>query len=361
MWGTGSAGNVHSVPRNDQVVRILTLARALTQSRRGVALKTLAERHGWSLRSIYRDLHALEDARFPVVKEADRYRLLEGWSGPPIPGIGADEIAALFALRAIAAGVRETSVGRDLDRLWMKLTSTGGGQTALVPLDAEPWLTVAGPLSIDYRPHRTTIAALERAIRERLVVGCRYQALSTHQLTFRSVEPGELYWDPRLETLYLIGWCRLRQAVRVFAVHRFANVTVSEERFAPRGETRAKAAMRNAFRAWRSGHVAVVRIRFSGTAADEIRERRWGPGQLMERESGGATILSLEVAGLPEIRRWVLGFGGEAEVLAPDSLRHSVREAASEIGSHYRYRGDDTEGRRGADDDRLTLNDNAES
>jgi hypothetical protein len=70
----------------------------------------------------------------------------------------------------MAAGVRETSTGRALDRLWMKLTASAGGQTAWLPVNGPPWLTVAGPLSIDYRAHQNTIAALERALRDRLVV-----------------------------------------------------------------------------------------------------------------------------------------------------------------------------------------------
>jgi predicted DNA-binding transcriptional regulator YafY len=354
-------GDITHVPRNDQVVRILTLARALAQSRRGVALKALAERHGWSLRSVYRDLQALEGARFPVVKEGERYRLLDGWTGPSVPGIGREEITALFAARAIAAGVRETSVGRALDRLWMKLTASAGGQTALLPIDGDPWLTIAGPLSIDYRSHQNTIATLERAIHERLVVACRYQALSTQELTFRSVEPGELYWDPRLETLYLIGWCRLRQDVRVFAVHRFLKATLSQEKFVLRSDTRADAVMRNAFRVWRSGNVKQVRIRLSGMAADEVRERRCGPGQRIEHESGNTVVLTLEVAGLPEVQRWVLGFGGEAEVLAPDDLRESVRKAATAIRDRYGHRGGDSEEGRTGPAEPLTLHDNAGS
>ena len=68
---------------------------------------------------------------------------------------------------ALAAGAGETSMGRRLDRLWMKLTASAGRQTALLPVDGPSWLTVAGPLSIDYRPHQSTIATLEGAVPER--------------------------------------------------------------------------------------------------------------------------------------------------------------------------------------------------
>ena len=37
-------------------------------------------------------------------------------------------------------------------------------------------------------------------------------------------------------------------------------------------------------------------------------------------------ILTLQVADTLELRRWVLSFGADAEVLAPQSLREEIRE-----------------------------------
>ncbi len=199
-----------------------------------------------------------------------------------------DEILALYTLRALADTWRVSSVGRALDRLWMKLTSGGDGQSRLFPAVREPWFRVQAPFAIDYRTHEHTIATLEKAVREQVAVDCRYRALSTHEITARTIEPGELYWDPRMESLYVIGWCRLREDVRVFAVHRFLMTSLTGERFAPRPEARSRTALRHSFRVWRARQVETVRIRFSSGAADEIRERRWGPGQRVEEEEGGA-------------------------------------------------------------------------
>jgi len=111
-----------------------------------------------------------------------------------------------------------------------------------------------------------------------LVVSCRYKAASTRQISARQIEPGELYWDPGLESL---------------------------------------------------------RIRFTAEVADEIRERRWAVEQQVHEEPGGNLILSLSVAGLAEVQRWVLGFGGGAEVLAPAELRRGVAAACERATSVY--------------------------
>ena len=121
------------MPRNDRTVRLEVVKRALAESRRGVALKTLAEKHSYKLRSLYRDIEALEAAHFPIIKEDGRYRLdgtVASVMGAPTP----DERLALFLAREQAAGWKHTSLGRALDTLWSRLSSTDG-QAALFPIE----------------------------------------------------------------------------------------------------------------------------------------------------------------------------------------------------------------------------------
>jgi predicted DNA-binding transcriptional regulator YafY len=155
------------------------------------------------------------------------------------------------------------------------------------------------------------------------------------------IEPGELYWDPGLESLYMIGWCRLRRDIRVFALQRFVAATLTDEPFTPRAGARSKAALRGAFRVWRDENIQKVRIRYAAKVSPEIRERVWGPGQRIDEEDptpptgGGGVALTLEVAGLAEIERWVLGYGGAAEVLEPATLRQAVTEKSGAAAARY--------------------------
>jgi predicted DNA-binding transcriptional regulator YafY len=333
------------VARNDQIVRILMVAKGLAATRRGVSLKALAERLEVPWRSVYRDVAALERAGFPIERTESGHRLSAGWTAPNLPGIESDEILAFFAVRALTQAWRATALGRPLDRLWMKLTADRTGQGALLPLVHEPWFAVRSALAIDYRAHDKTIAVFEKAARDHLVVGSRYRALSTGQVTARQVETAELYWDPTLESLYVIGWCRLRNDVRVFALHRFMAASLTEETFRPRAEARSKAALKNAFRVWRGSNVETVRVRFSAGVATEIRERIWGPGQRIEDDEtggGGGVVLTMEVADGAEVERWILGFGAEAEVLAPARLRARVAE---QIGRGAALYGDGAAGK----------------
>ncbi len=310
------------VARNDRTIRLEVLKRALVQTRRGVALKTLAEKHDWKLRNLYRDIEVLEAAGFPLQKEDGRYRLDS--TAPAIVGTPSpDERLALFLAREQAAGWKHTSLGKALDRLWHRIATSAEGQTALFPVDSTPWISTREWRPIDYGRHAKIVETLERATRERIAVQTRYRATSTRQITSRVIEPGQLHWDPGLETLYLIGYCRLRADVRVFALHRFLAVSPTDQTFPPRAETRSRAALAKAFRVWRSERATPVRIWFAAEVADEIRERRWLANQQVTEERGGM-VLTGEVAGLAEVERWVLGYGPSAQVLEPKELRESV-------------------------------------
>jgi predicted DNA-binding transcriptional regulator YafY len=80
---------------------MLKLLHSMAQCTRGVVLKQLADRRGWPLRALYRDIKSLERAGFPVGHEHGRYWLLEGWTPPAATGASQREVMA--ALRTLDA------------------------------------------------------------------------------------------------------------------------------------------------------------------------------------------------------------------------------------------------------------------
>ncbi|MDP8905551.1 MAG: WYL domain-containing protein, partial [Chloroflexota bacterium] len=53
-------------------------------------------------------------------------------------------------------------------------------------------------------------------------------------------------------------------------------------------------------------------------------ETRWHPSQELEEQADGSLIWRGRVAGLREIRIWILGWGAEAEVLEPPELSADI-------------------------------------
>jgi hypothetical protein len=80
------------------------------------------------------------------------------------------------------------------------------------------------------------------------------------------------------------------------------------------------------------------RIRFSEAVAKHIRERQWAAGQILHEEADGGLVLEMETAGFQDVKRWVLTWGADAEVLEPAELRAglvaSLRQALAAYGTH---------------------------
>jgi predicted DNA-binding transcriptional regulator YafY len=79
-----------------------------------------------------------------------------------------------------------------------------------------------------------------------------------------------------------------------------------------------------------------VSIRFEPRQARWIRERLWHRSARVVEQPDGGLVLQLKIAETSEIRRGVLQFGREAEVLEPASLRRAVADDLAAAARAYR-------------------------
>ncbi len=68
-----------------------------------------------------------------------------------------------------------------------------------------------------------------------------------------------------------------------------------------------------------------VRVRISSGWARWVAEKIWHESQKITKLPEGSLEMTFRVAGLDEIKRWVLSFGPEAQVLEPLRLKQMVR------------------------------------
>ena len=55
------------------------------------------------------------------------------------------------------------------------------------------------------------------------------------------------------------------------------------------------------------------------------------PSQKIERHADGSIEFSICVADLWEVKRWLIGFGSDAQVLYPDCLRKEIEQECTQI------------------------------
>lgn len=171
------------------------------------------------MRTVKRDLQALERSGAPIWSRpgpGGGYGLAVGASLPPV---------SLSPVQAVAL---MASVSAAPDAPYADLAAAGV-QKVLGVLDPRTRAradALAARIWVDVPPtaSRATRSALEEAMTEQRVVRIRYTA-QDGATTTRDVEP--VLFASTNGRWYLVGWCRLRDAMRWFIVSRVARASVT--------------------------------------------------------------------------------------------------------------------------------------
>jgi predicted DNA-binding transcriptional regulator YafY len=79
------------------------------------------------------------------------------------------------------------------------------------------------------------------------------------------------------------------------------------------------------------GDLQDVKIRFSEEQAPYIQERTWHPSQKIEKRADGSIDLTMRVGDLWEIKRWLIGWGADAQVLQPKELAKEIEAECARL------------------------------
>ncbi|HWP35435.1 MAG TPA: transcriptional regulator [Thermodesulfobacteriota bacterium] len=322
--------------RNDQAVRQLCLLQRLEAARSGLTLEELAgslpadaPRH---VRTIRRDLEALEAAGFPLVTERvggrTRWRLMEGFRQVPALRLSPTELMALAVSRRLLAPLDGTQLQAALSSALAKAAAALPPPGLAYARRLEEVFSVGlGPYK-PYASHRETVERLTRALDERRTVQMRYFTASRGRTARREVDPYCLYYVGG--ALYLIAYDHWRRDVRVFAVERIRSLTLTDHAYQMPLGFDPNAFMRSALVAMR-GRPVQVELLFSKATAAWVRDRVWHPSQRLVPLKDGRLRMTLEVADTPELVGWILHFGSGVRVVRPESLREKVQAEARRI------------------------------
>ena len=138
-------------------------------------------------------------------------------------------------------------------------------------------------------------------------------------------------------TWHIIAHCTLRNETRDFALSRIRTIAPSQIHIkVPSGSVSIKEYIRRNFGIMNSDESMDVCLRFSKDAAPWIAEQVWHPKQQTSHEPDGSLCLTFPVADFREIRREIMKYGSQVEVLSPGALRDEVKEEIEKMRSLYR-------------------------
>jgi len=322
--------------RGDQLSRQWRIIQSLLAARKGKSASDLAKDLECHSRTVYRDLEALQMAGFPLYTEKEEGRTLwslldEGRHQMPIP-LCLTELMALYFSRNMLKVLDGTIIYDSLVSLFDKVKATLPSDYIDYLEKVQYSLEVGIKSRKPYRRFQQTLSRVHEAVQRQCHIVIDYLTMSRNELTRRRVAPYKVWFYD--ETFYLIAHCELRGDIRLFAVERIESINLLDSRFEIPEGFDAEAFMQSSFGVFQ-GVPVKVQIRFSPQAAGYIKERIWHPSQVLTPAPDGGVIFSAEVAGIEEIKIWILKWGAAAEVLAPQALRRELADEARAMMKKY--------------------------
>jgi predicted DNA-binding transcriptional regulator YafY len=208
------------VNRTDRLYALVEELRAI--SPRSRSARELAERFEVSVRTIERDISTLQGSGVPIYPEPGRrggYALDRSMSLPPLNFTPAEAVAVAVALSQAGRHPFGSHARSALRKL-----------VAAMPVPAgERARELAGRVHLiaESEPYPRVSRIIEQALLHRRVLRLAYVDRNG-EASVRDVEPG-VFLGGRGGHWYLVGWCRLRDDVRVFRLDRIAWAEVTEE------------------------------------------------------------------------------------------------------------------------------------
>ncbi len=214
--------------------RLFDIIQSLRVASQPVTAAALAERFEVAVRTIYRDIAALQASRVPIDGAPGLgYMLRRGFDLPPLM-FTIDEIDAIAVGVRFLRRVRDPKLQQAADRVLEKVTAIiPGGLRA--HLAAAPFYVSEGDVRA---PTALDPARLRDAIRETRKMAIAY-ADELGRQTQRTIWPIAVAYY--VDVTLIGAWCELRGDFRNFRLDRISAAEVLDERFpADRGELMTK-------------------------------------------------------------------------------------------------------------------------
>ena len=323
--------------RGDQLGRQWKIIRTLIASQTGKSVQDIASDLNCHTRTVYRDLEALQTAGFPVYTERFNNKsywfLLESARHQiPIP-LNLTELMALYFSRDMLKVLENTIFYDSLESLFQKIKTTLPPETIQYLDKIGDSLQVGFKSYKKYGKFKEIIAQANEAVMQKHHIRIRYHTMSRQKDSERIVAPYRLWFFDG--TFYLLGYCLLRNDIRLFAVDRIKKLETMDTTFESPDNFDIERLLHSSFGAF-IGDVTPVEIRFSPDVAGYVMEKIWHESQAIEQQLDGSIVFRAEVAGTKEIKFWIMSWGSKAQVLSPESLRNEIAAEAGAMLGNYK-------------------------
>lgn len=298
------------------------------QSKKRVTAQEVADRFNISLRTVYRDVKALEESGVPVIGEAGSgYSIMEGYRLPPVM-FTQEEASALLLGAKLAEHLSDESIKKHFNAALYKI------KAVLRSTDKEHMdqlndnIAVLSRLPADDSAGRYLVD-LQKALGDKREIHIRYQS-GQDAITERTIEPiGLCHYG---QAWHLIGWCKLRNGYRDFRVNRIQQLQLLDTNFEPDTHPSLQEYLQTMIN---TSELQEVCIRFTKSMARFLGNQKYYYGYVREEVKDDQVYMYYVTSHLEHLGRWLLMYTHHVTIESPGALVNIMKELTEEVRQHY--------------------------
>jgi len=304
--------------------RLIAILTVLLQKDR-ISATTLAEKFEVSVRTIYRDIEALESAGIPIVTHTGvngGISIIEQYKIDKKLFTDQDISTLLTSLYSVSGSIPEAKLNQTLEKIKGLIPREHGRAIELTSkqlyIDMTPWSNhprISGALK-----------QVQKSLEESKLIQFSYTPRHGETAT-RIAEPHQLVLKEN--NWYLRAFCLERQDFRIFKLRRMENILVLPQKFEPREFADGM----TDFKDWKSDRLTVVELVINGS----LRERAldYCRDEYMEDLDDGSIYIKMPFVESEMGYSVLLGMGYQCEVIAPAHIRMEVTRRIALMGAVY--------------------------
>jgi predicted DNA-binding transcriptional regulator YafY len=315
------------VNRIDRLHAILTHL----QSKKLVTAQEMADRFDISLRTVYRDVKALDESGVPVIGEAGTgYTIMEGYRLPPVM-FSQEEASALMLGSKLAEQFTDGSVKKHFNAALFKIKAVLRSTDKEYVDNLTDHIAILNRRPPDAEPTQQCLSLLQQAVANKRVVQVSYHSSNKDETTRRDLEPfGLLYYS---SAWHLIAWCRMRNGYRDFRLSRMISAILKDEVFDGSTHPSVHDYLKQ-MRAERELQEVVILV--DKTIINHLKEQKFLNGFVSEEDMGAHVSMKFLTSSLDYFARWLLAYTDKVKIQSPEPLQVLMKDLCEQLYTHYR-------------------------
>lgn len=300
------------------------------QSKKVVTAKEIAERFTISIRTVYRDIRALEEAGVPIGAEAGYgYYLDSTYHLPPVMFTN-EEAGSIVLAGKFLEKFSDHVVNKHFENALYKIKAVlkTAGKEHLENLDSR--VEILYPTNPTTQQRNLYLDKLQQSIAEKKKVKIKYHAQYKNTESDRTIEPiGLCYYS---FNWHVIGYCHLRQDYRDFRLDRILSLMITSEHYEIHNRKNLRDYLDNLTM---TDQVIQVKLKIEKDMYKYMTNVKYYYGFVDETEEEDHYICTFLNDDHDYMAHWIITMTDKVEILKPETLKDKTKELVASLQNHY--------------------------